>query len=135
MASSATDAVMNEQVRQQEAGSASNAPLWIAIALLLAGVAGYYVLEGRPVWLRWGSVVAGFIAGALVFGLSAGGRDFRQFTVDARNELRKVFWPTRNETWITTALVFGFALLAGVFFWLLDMLLAWATKFLTGQGG
>ena len=58
-----------------------------------------------------------------------------QFVLDARAELRKVFWPTRNETWITTALVFGFAAITGLFFWLLDTLLAWATKLLTGQGG
>jgi len=125
---------MNEQVRQEEAGG-SNVPLWIAIALLLAGVAGYYVLAAQPGWLRWGSVVAGLIAGALVFGLSAGGRAFKQFFMDSRNELRKVFWPTRNETWMTTAVVFGFAVVAGIFFWLLDLLLAWATRLLTGQGG
>ena len=62
------------------------------------------------------------------------GRDFRQFSVDARNELRKVFWPTKNETWITTAAVFVFAIVAGISFWLLDLFLAWATKLLTGQG-
>jgi preprotein translocase subunit SecE len=125
---------MNEQTREQEAGG-SNLPLWIAIALLLAGVVGYYVLDAQPTWLRWLLVVAGMGLGALVFGLSAGGRELRQFTVDARNELRKVFWPTRNETWMTTAVVFGFAVIAGLFFWLLDLFLAWATKLLTGQGG
>jgi preprotein translocase subunit SecE len=31
--------------------------------------------------------------------------------------------------------VFGFVVIAGVFFWVLDLVLAWATKFLTGQGG
>jgi preprotein translocase subunit SecE len=126
---------MNEQVRQQEAGSTSNAPLWMAIALLLAGVVGYYVLDSRSVWLRWASVVAGLAAGAAVFGFSASGRAFRQFLVAARAELRKVFWPTKNETWITTGLVFGFAAIAGVMFWLLDLFLAWATRLLTGQGG
>ena len=35
----------------------------------------------------------------------------------------------------TTAVVFGFAVIAGVFFWLLDLFLAWATRHLTGQGG
>jgi preprotein translocase subunit SecE len=125
---------MNEQVREQQTGG-SSVPLWIAIALLLGGVVGYYVLETQSVWLRWGSVVAGLIAGALVFGLSNGGRDFRQFMLDARNELRKVFWPTKNETWITTLAVFIFAVVAGLGFWLLDLFLAWATKLLTGQGG
>jgi preprotein translocase subunit SecE len=126
---------MNEQVRQQEAGDASKAPLWIAIALLLAGVVGYYMLDTGSAWLRWGSVVAGFAVGAAVFLSSATGRDFREFLQAARGELRKVFWPTKQETWITTALVFGFAILAGFMFWLLDLFLAWATKLLTGQGG
>jgi preprotein translocase subunit SecE len=126
---------MNEQVRQQDAGGAGNAPLWIAVVLLLAGVVGYYLLGNSSGWLRWGSVAAGFAAGALVFFLSPGGRDFGRFVVDARNELRKVFWPSKNETWITTALVFGFAVLAGLFFWGLDSLLALATRMLTGQGG
>ena len=125
---------MNEQVRQEE-GGASNAPLWIASILLAAGVAGYYVLEMQPMWLRWTAVVAGMVAAALVFFLSPVGRGFWRFTQDARGELRKVFWPTRQETWITTALVFGFAVLLGIFFWLLDMILAWATRILTGQGG
>lgn len=125
---------MNEQVRQQE-GGVSNAPLWIAVILVAAGVAGYYVLSTQPAWVRWGSVVGGLVAGALVFFLSPGGRAFWQFVQEARNELRKVFWPSKQETWITTALVFGFAVLMGIFFWLLDMLLAWATRLLTGQGG
>lgn len=124
---------MNEQVRDQET-SGSSLPLWIAIALVLAGVTGYYVLGTQSALVRWGCVIAGLVAGGLVFGLSSGGRDFRQFSIDARNELRKVFWPTKNETWITTAAVFVFAVVAGIAFWLLDLFLAWATKLLTGQG-
>jgi len=124
---------MNEQVRETET-SGSSLPLWIAIALVIAGVAGYYVLGAQPALVRWGCVVAGLVAGGLVFGLSSGGRDFRQFTVDARNELRKVFWPSKNETWVTTLAVFIFAVAAGIAFWLLDLFLAWATKLLTGQG-
>jgi preprotein translocase subunit SecE len=124
---------MNDQVREQDSGG-SSVPLWIAIALVLAGVAGYYVLGTQSLLVRWGCVVAGLVAGGLVFGLSSGGSNFRQFTMDARNELRKVFWPSKNETWVTTAAVFVFAIVAGIAFWLLDLFLAWATKLLTGQG-
>jgi preprotein translocase subunit SecE len=126
---------MNEQVQEQGAGRGNGVALWLAIALAVAGVAGYYVLGGHPQWQRWLVVAAGIGAGALVFGLSSGGREFRQFVLDARNELRKVFWPTRQETWMTTLVVFVFAVVMGVFFWLLDLFLAWATRLLTGQGG
>jgi preprotein translocase subunit SecE len=93
------------------------------------------MLGNQPTWLRWMAVAAGVGLGAVVFGLSGRGRDFRQFVVEARSELRKVFWPTRQETWMTTAVVFGFAVIAGVSFWLLDLLLAWATRTLAGLGG
>jgi preprotein translocase subunit SecE len=125
---------MNEQANEQGAGRGSSAALWMAVALAVAGVAGYYVLSTQPGWIRWLVVAAGFALGGLVFGLSAGGQDFRRFLVDARNELRKVFWPSRQETWMTTMVVFIFAVLAGLFFWGLDLLLAWAVKLLTGQG-
>jgi preprotein translocase subunit SecE len=125
---------MNEQVREQETGGGGFL-LWVAIALALAGVVAFYMLGNQPAWLRWLAVAGGVGLGALVIGLSARGREFRQFLLEARNELRKVFWPTRQETWMTTAVVFVFAVVAGVFFWVLDLLLAWATKLLSGQGG
>jgi preprotein translocase subunit SecE len=126
---------MNEQVQDQDAGRGNSALLWVAIALVIAGVVGYYLLTAQPGWIRWLAVAAGLAAGALVFAVSSGGGVFKQFVLDARNELRKVFWPTRQETLMTTAVVFGFAVIAGVFFWLLDLFLAWSTKILTGQGG
>jgi len=125
---------MNEQVREQQAGG-GGLLLWVSIALALAGVVAYYVLGSQPTWMRWLAVVAGVGLGALVFALSSLGRDFKQFAIEARGELRKVFWPTRQETWMTTAVVFGFAVIAGVFFWVLDLLLAWATRTLAGLGG
>jgi len=44
-------------------------------------------------------------------------------------------WPTREEAMQTTLAVLVFALVMGVFFWLLDMFLLWVTRILTGQGG
>jgi preprotein translocase subunit SecE len=126
---------MNEHIHEQGAGRGNGMLLGLAVALVLAGVVAYYLLSGQSGWLRWLAVAAGLAAGIGVFAASGSGHDFRQFAVDARNELRKVVWPSKNETWMTTAVVFGFAVIAGVFFWLLDLFLAWATRLLTGQGG
>jgi preprotein translocase subunit SecE len=123
---------MNEQIDVQGGGRAG---LWGAVALVVAGVAGYYVLSDQPGWLRWLVVAAGLLLGIGVFAASRSGKTFWQFVLDARNELRKVFWPSKNETWMTTLVVFVFAVTAGLFFWLLDLFLAWATRHLTGQGG
>jgi len=126
---------MNEQVQQQGAGGgADKAMLAAAVALVVAGIAAYYVLAAQPGWIRWLSLVVGLALAAAVFGLSASGRGFWRFVLDSRIELRKVVWPTRQETLTMTAVVFGFLAVAGVFFWVLDLFLAWATKLLTGQG-
>jgi preprotein translocase subunit SecE len=128
---------MNEQAQDQNAGSeiAGIMTVALAIALLIAGIAAFYLLDTRPDWQRWGSTGVGVIAAVAVFALSPRGRRFWQFILDSRVELRKVVWPNRQETLQTTAVVFGFIVIAGFFFWILDLLLAWATRLLTGQGG
>src|SRR5580704_18519007 len=107
------------------ASSADIAKLVVAILFVIAGIAGYYLLDN--LWLRWGSVVAGLVLGGLVVAFSGYGRRLWAFTEAARVELRKVVWPTRDETFKTTIAVFVFVSLAGVFFWLLDLVLAWVT--------
>ena len=128
---------MNEQTQAQNAAGdiAGKLTVAVAIALLVAGIAAFYLLDTRPDWQRWGSTGIGVIAAAAVFALSPTGRRFWQFILDSRVELRKVVWPSRQETLQTTAVVFGFIAIAGLFFWLLDVLLAWAMRMLSGQGG
>jgi preprotein translocase subunit SecE len=128
---------MNEQTQVQEAdgGFAGTLTVAVAIALLIAGIAAFYLLDTRPDWQRWGSTGIGVVAAIAVFALSPLGRRFWQFILDSRVELRKVVWPSRQETLQTTAVVFGFITIAAFFFWVLDVLLAWATRLLSGQGG
>ncbi len=127
---------MNDEVKVPTTSAADKAKLAVAIVLVVAGVGAYYALgASEATWLRWAAVVAGVVLGAAVLIPSKYGRDLRQFWTDARVELRKVVWSTRRETGMTTLVVFGFVILAGVFFWVVDLLLAWATRHLTGQGG
>jgi preprotein translocase subunit SecE len=126
---------MTEEIKVQDFGSADKVKLGAAIVAVAAGVAGYYALDTDASWLRWVSVGAGFVVGALVLALSGYGIAFREFVMSARVELRKIVWPNRQETGMTTLIVFVFVAIAGFFFWGLDLLLAWATRALTGQGG
>jgi len=126
---------MNDEGKVQVAGTADKVKLAVAVLIVIAGVAGYYVLADQAAWMRWLSVIASLVLAAVVVAFSRYGSEFRRFVELARIELRKIVWPTRQETLQTTLVVFGFVIVAGVFFWLLDLALAWATKALTGTGG
>ena len=126
---------MTDDIKTPVAGTADKAKLAVAILIVAAGVAGYYVLAAQPNWVRWLAVTGSLVLAAVVVAFSRYGSEFRRFVELARIELRKIVWPTRQETLQTTLVVFGFVIVAGLFFWVLDLVLAWATKALTGTGG
>lgn len=126
---------MTDENKLPEVGTADKVKLGAAVVAVGAGIAGYYLLGSDATWQRWAAVVAGLVVGALLLAFSRYGHDFREFVLSARVELRKIVWPTRQDTGVTTLIVFVFVAVAGFFFWGLDLLLAWATKALTGQGG
>jgi preprotein translocase subunit SecE len=58
-----------------------------------------------------------------------------QFIREVRQEAQKVTWPNRKETTITTMIVFGFAIAAAVFFFLVDQIMSTLIKLVLGFGG
>jgi preprotein translocase subunit SecE len=110
------------------------AKLALAIAILLAGVLAFYLFPNVSILLRAIGVLVGLLLGAFVALQSAQGQELWKFIQASRVELRKVVWPTREETIQTTIAVFVFAVIMGVFFWLLDLSLLYITSYLTGQG-
>jgi preprotein translocase subunit SecE len=129
---------MNDEAKQTstEPAAADTAQLVAAITLAMGGIVAFYVLKSRPeAWASWAALAGGLLLGVLVFVFSQYGRNFWQFVLESRVELRKVFWPSRQETFTTTLVVLGFVLIASTFFWLLDLTLASVTKFFTGQSG
>ena len=120
-----------------ETGSSAldTAKLIAAVAILIAGIAAFYLFGTLPIAVRWVIVLASLGLGIAVALQSSQGRAFWQFVQGSRVELRKVVWPTGQETGQTTLVVVVAVLVMGVFFWLLDMLLGAVTRALTGQGG
>ena len=57
-----------------------------------------------------------------------------EFLRQVRQEVRRVTWPTRKETGVTTAMVFAMVVLAATFFFLVDQVLATGVRFLLGLG-
>ncbi len=58
-----------------------------------------------------------------------------EFLQQVRSEAAKVTWPTRKETTITTAMVFLMAVLASVFFLVVDQVIAFGVRTIVGLGG
>ena len=96
-----------------------------AVALVVAGIAGYYVLAAQSIVLRILAVVAGIVAGVAVAWTSTLGQEFVVFAREALVEVRKVVWPTRKETMQTTAAVFAFVVVMAAFLWVSDKTLEW----------
>ena len=57
-----------------------------------------------------------------------------QFFSQVRAEARKIVWPSRKETWITSVMVFIMVALATVFFWIVDYVLAKISTWLLALG-
>ena len=103
--------------------------------ILLCGLVGYYYYADVPVVVRALGVLIALAIAVVVALQSVQGQALWRFVQGSRVEMRKVVWPTREEAIQTTVAVLVFALIMGVFFWLLDLFLLWFTRLLTGQGG
>jgi preprotein translocase subunit SecE len=110
-----------------------NVKLLLAIVLLIAGIAGFYYFAAQPLVIR---VVGLLVVAAIVVGLismTAIGKQALGFMRESRAEVRKVIWPTRQETMQATMLVVALVFIVGLVLWLLDMFLFWGVGLLTGQ--
>jgi preprotein translocase subunit SecE len=126
---------MNEQAEKSGVAFVDALKIALAAAALVGGVVAYYWYGEQPQVLRVLMVLGGLIAGLVLLYWSAPGRELWAYVQSSRVELRKMVWPTRQETMRTTVVVFVFVMALGVFFWLVDMVLAWGAKHVTGQGG
>jgi preprotein translocase subunit SecE len=125
---------MTEQV-QQSATVLDTAKLVAGGMILAAGIAAFYLLADWPIWLRWIIVLAALAVGMLVSLQSAQGRTLWGFVQSSRVELRKVVWPDRQETLQVTIVVFVMIVVLSLFFWALDSLLGFLTRWLATGGG
>jgi preprotein translocase subunit SecE len=107
----------------------------LAAFLLVGGIVAFYNFEQQSLLIAVVAVLVSAGLAVAVFMWSERGQLLWKFIQGSRVELRKVVWPTRQETLQTTLTVMVFALILALFFWGLDFFLLWITKLLTGQGG
>jgi preprotein translocase subunit SecE len=105
--------------------TADKLKLALAVALLLSGLVGFYLLASQSPWVRWGVLLVGLALSVIAFLVAAPGQRLIGFGRDSVREIRKVVWPTRKETLQMTAYVFVFVLVMAIFLWLTDKTLEW----------
>ena len=107
--------------------------LLIAAAALVGGLYAYYYYEAELAQaIRVLMVLGGTVAGIGIAMTSVQGQRLWHFIQGSRVEIRKVVWPTKQETTQTAIAVFVFTLVMMLFFWVLDSGLLWLTQKLIG---
>jgi len=120
---------MNAQTETSESGVLDIIKLLIASVALVGGLYGYYYYENdMALPLRVLMVLGGTGVGIAIAMTSTQGRRLWHFIQGSRVEIRKVVWPTRQETTQTAIAVFVFTLVMMLFFWALDSGLLWLTR-------
>lgn len=104
---------------------ADKAKLAAASVLVVAALAGFYLLGAQGPLVQWAVLVLGLAVAVAVFFTSETGKELAAFGRDAWREVKKVVWPSRKESIQITAYVFGFVLVMALFLWLTDKTLEW----------
>ena len=116
---------MSQQTVETVSSTADRLKVGLAIAALVAGIVGFYLLAEQPTVVRVVSVIAGLAAGAAIAWFSNPGQRFFAFAKDSWAETQRVVWPTRKETVQMTLTVFAFVVVMALFLWLVDKTLEW----------
>ena len=116
---------MNAKVEQAGSTRATDiAKLTLAGLIVLAALVGFYYYVGQ--WstaVRVIGLLAAFVLAGLVGATTRAGRNLREFISESQFELRKVVWPTRDETLRTTGVIIVVVIIISIVRGLIDLML------------
>lgn len=106
--------------------------LLAAGGIVLLALVVFYALANHSLLARViGLLLAMGAAVALALKTEIGAETL-EFIRGSRLEVRKIVWPTRAETTQTTLIVIAMVVIMGILLWLLDVLLFWLIRLITG---
>jgi len=124
---------MSAQTETSESGVLDIIKLLIAAGAIIGGLYAFYFFEfDIALPLRVLMVLGGAGLGIAIAMTSTQGQRLWHFIQGSRVEIRKVVWPTKQETTQTAIAVFVFTLIMMLFFWALDSGLLWLTRRFVG---
>ena len=104
----------------------------IVVALLTGGVVGNWYFQEVSLLIRVVAILAAAIVAGLIAVQTERGQGIWTLIKDARTEIRRVVWPTNQETTQTTLVVLVIVLIFALILWGLDSLLSWIVSSIIG---
>jgi preprotein translocase subunit SecE len=123
---------MNASTESQPSGSLDMVKWFFVITLLAGAVAGNMIYGEASVLLRAVGVVIAVLFAGLIAGQTEKGRTAIAFAKEAKIEVRKVVWPTRQEAIQTTGIVLVVTVIMSFILWGLDSILFELVGLVTG---
>jgi preprotein translocase subunit SecE len=118
---------------QDKTGVLDYAKYALALLISAAGVYVFYTVTQWPAVVRGLAVALSFVLAFVVLGFTAKGQQARGFFSDSLFELRKVVWPTREETYKITALVLVVVVIISLILAGFDWVISGLIKLLLGS--
>ena len=120
------------------ASSPLDIALWLIAIVLLIGSAlvnqhlPAYWAPANDIWVRVGVILACIVVALGLLYATHQGKGFVLLLQDARIELRRVTWPTKQETITTSWQVLLVVIVASLVLWCFDYGLGWFIKLIIG---
>jgi preprotein translocase subunit SecE len=126
---------MNTKVEQAEqaVSAADIAKYVLAAAIVAGGIFAFYWFSQWPGPVRGLVAAAGVVLGAVVMAFTAKGRQTKEFVSESLFELRKVVWPTRQETLRITGVILVVVVIVSLILSGFDFVISWLIRLLLGQ--
>ena len=124
---------MNSKTETQQ-GSIDIFKFLVALVVLTISLVGFYYYSEAPKIVRVLGVLAGIIVSLVIVSQTLKGRQTIGFGRDAQVEVRKIVWPTRQETSQTTLFVIIVVIIFAILLWVLDLGLSSSIQGLIGRG-
>ena len=113
---------------EQQTSGLDTVKLMLALLIVVAGIAGFYYFSEESQLYRVLGMLAAVVVAFLIASTTLVGKRSLGFARESRVEVRKVVWPTRQETTQTTIAVLVMVLIVAIMLWLIDMFLGWSVR-------
>jgi preprotein translocase subunit SecE len=124
---------MNAKLEKSESSVADYGKLGLAGLIVVASIVAFYWFGDVSTSVRGVGLLLALVAALAIAAFTGPGRTARHFLSESNFELRKVVWPTRQETIQTTLVIMVVVLILSLLLWLIDLslgavILGWLLK-------